>query len=369
MKWRFILLGIMSLAAQQLSAQDPSFSQFYANRIYLNPAFTGLEAGLTVAAVSRMQWLNVDSGFRTYGFSLEMQEPAVNSAFGLSLYQDQQGLAQLNTTSIGLAYAYTLAMKNHNVHFGMQARWVQKSVDWDKITFSDQLDPVYGSIYPTSAVPILNRITYSDFDAGIVWRFNSDIRMGKRRMRDSRHSIGVAVHHLPQLFNQNGGYESFQQLETRVAPRVTIHFGSVLPIVWFASGTKNIAISPTFKYDLQGDDLSSPSKNLQVFTTGGYFVYDGVYVGALYQNKRLISGPQNTNALILAFGAFIQPKKKDASNMFIGFSYDANTTGVGSRAGGVFELAFRYNFSGIPSIFGASKKRKSNKPLDCFRFF
>jgi len=188
-------------------------------------------------------------------------------------------------------------------------------------------------------------------------------------MRDSRHSLGLAIHHLQQVFNKNGGFESFQQLETRVAPRVTLHYGSVLPIVWFASGTKNIAVSPTFKYDLQGDDPSTPAKNLQVFTMGGYFVYDGIYVGALYQNKRLVSGPKNTNALILAFGLFIQPKRKDASNMFIGFSYDANTTGVGSRAGGVFELAFRYNFGGIPSIFGDAKRRNAKKSIDCYRFF
>ena len=208
MNRRLTLIFLLSLAFHSLVAQDPSFSQYYANRIYLNPAFTGLEQGMTVAAVSRMQWLNIDGGFRTYGISLEMQEPAVHSAFGLSLYQDQQGLAQLNTTSVGLAYAYTLSMKKHNVHFGLQARWVQKKVDWDKITFSDQLDPVYGAIYPTSAVPILNRITYSDFDAGVVWRFLSDIRLGKRRMTDSRHSLGLAVHHLPQFFNKNGGYET-----------------------------------------------------------------------------------------------------------------------------------------------------------------
>lgn len=369
MIWRITCILFLSLACHQSFSQDPSFSQYYANRIYLNPAFTGIEAGLTVAAVSRMQWLNVDSGFRTYGFSMEIQEPAVNSAIGLSIYQDKQGLAQLNTTSVGLSYAYVLTMSKHNVHFGLQARWVQKKVDWSKITFSDQLDPVYGAIFTTSAVPILNRVTYSDFDAGVVWRFETDLRFGKKRFRDTRHSIGLAIHHMPQLFNNNGGIESFQQLETRVAPRLTLHFGSVLPIAWFANGSKNIAVSPTFKYDLQGDELKRPGQNLQVFTMGGYVVYDGVYIGALYQNKRLITGPQNTNALILAIGTYITPKKKTGNNLFLGFSYDANTTGVGTRAGGVFELAMRYNLTEAPHIFGEAKRRNGKKPLDCYKFF
>ncbi|NNE29963.1 MAG: PorP/SprF family type IX secretion system membrane protein [Saprospiraceae bacterium] len=369
MVWRFMLLLFFLNLSKLAFAQDPSFSQFYANRIYLNPAFTGIEQGMTVAAVSRLQWLNVDSGFRTIGFSLELQEPAVNSALGLSIYQDRQGLAQLNSTYVGFSYAYTLGMKNHNLHFGLQARWVEKKVDWEKITFSDQLDPVYGDIYPTSAVPILSRVTFTDFDAGIVWRFVSDIRLGKKRFRDTRHSLGIAIHHLPQLFRNGGGLESFQQLETRVAPRFTAHMGSVFPIVWFGQGSKNLALSPTFKIDYQGEELNNPSENLQVFSSGAYIVYDGFYIGALYQNKRLISNPKNTNALILAFGAYIQPKKRDSNNLFVGFSYDANTTGVGPRAGGVFELAVRVNFVEAPHIFGDPKRRRSKKPIDCYQFF
>ena len=128
------LLFVLSLTVAD--AQDPSFSQFYANRIYLNPAFTGLEAGLSVAGVSRMQWVNVDQGFRTYGFSVELQEPHIKSGIGLSLFHDTQGLMQLNTTSIGLSYSYTIPMENQNIHFGLQARWIQKSVDWSKIIFS-----------------------------------------------------------------------------------------------------------------------------------------------------------------------------------------------------------------------------------------
>ena len=83
MRKSLLSLGILcAIGLTLLQAQDPSFSQFYANRIYLNPAFTGLESGLTVGAVSRMQWLTVDGGFRTYGFTLELQEPHLSSGIG-----------------------------------------------------------------------------------------------------------------------------------------------------------------------------------------------------------------------------------------------------------------------------------------------
>jgi len=366
---RFTLLIFLLISSISASAQDPSFSQFYANRIYLNPAFAGIEEGLTFAGVSRIQWTNADSGFKTYGASLELQEPGINSGIGLNIYQDRQGLAQLNTTSIGLTYAYTIKMEKHNVHFGLQARWIEKKVDWSKITFSDQLDPVYGAIYPTSAIPILDRVTFSDFDAGVVWRFKSDIRLGKKRFRDTRHALGIAIHHLPNLISDNAGNESFQQLETRVNPRITLHAGSVIPFVWFAGGSRTIAFSPTFKIDIQGEKISELKNNLQVFTFGGYLVYDGVYIGALYQNKQLLTDSRNTNAFILAFGAYLKRPGSKTKNTFVGFSYDANTTGVGTKAGGVYELAVRGNFTDIPGIFGGNRKRKSNKSLDCFRFF
>ena len=70
------------------------------------------------------------------------------------MLSDTEGLAQLKTTSVGLSYAYTIPMESHNIHFGFEVDWIQKSVDWSKIIFSDQLDPVYGAIYPTSAIPL-----------------------------------------------------------------------------------------------------------------------------------------------------------------------------------------------------------------------
>lgn len=369
----FYLVGFLCLFFTCAQAQDPSFSQFYANRIYLNPAFTGLEAGMTVAAVSRMQWLNVDNGFRTYGFNVELQEPALNSGIGLSLFRDQQGLANLQTTSIGLSYAYTIPFEKHNIHIGLQYQFVQKSLDWNKITFSDQLDPLYGAIYETSAVPLLDRVSFSDFNAGIIWRFETDMHLGKKKtLRDTRHSLGLSVNHLPQLVSKGGGIESFQNLDTRVAPRITLHAGSMIPVWFFNGSKKSISISPNIKYDLQGDQLGAVRQNLQVFTIGCYLIYEGVYLGALYQNKKPIAGIENTNAMILAFGTFINPKTKGRSaknNLFLGLSYDANTTGLGSRAGGVIEAALRWNFTDAPGIFGSRRGNTAKKAFDCTKFF
>ena len=336
-----------------------------------------MESGLSVAGVSRMQWTSVDDGFRTYGFSLELQEPYIRSGIGLHLFRNTQGLAQLNRTSIGISYAYLIPLDGHNIHLGLEGSWNQNSIDWSKVIFSDQLDPVNGNVYPTSFIPLMDNTTFTDFNMGILWRFDTDFKLKKRRLKNLRHSIGFSLHHLPALFGNNAGSESFQNLETKVLPRLTIHAGSMIPLTYF-NGTKNkLMLSPNFKADIQGDALLQFKENLQVFTYGAYLLYHGYYFGAMYQNKNVLSHYKNTNAWILAIGAYIQSEKGQTT--FIGFSYDVNTTGVGTAAGGVYEVAFRWTSNASLSIFGAGKKgyasgrkgkgRRKPKKLDCYHFF
>ena len=365
--WGLILLPILA------QAQDPSFSQFYANRIYLNPALTGLDAGISIAGVSRNQWANVDNGFQTYGMTLEIQEPYIKSGFGLSLFKNTEGLAQLTTKSIGLSYAYTIPMHGHNIHIGLQGLWVQKSVDWSKIVFSDQLDPIYGNVYSSSHIAVLDQVSYSDFNVGILWRSEVDIKIGKKVYRKTRSSIGVSLSHAPYLLIPEGGNESLQNLNTKTAPRLTIHAGTIIPALIFKGIGKKIKISPNFKYDIQGEELFKIKQNLKVITYGFYVLYEGAYIGAFYQNKHPGADFKNTNALILSIGAYISagPKKRkgDKQKFFIGFSYDANTTGVGTRAGSVYEVAFRWTFKDKSGIFRKRKGKGAKQVLDCKSFF
>ena len=139
-------------------------------------------------------------------------------------------------------------------------------------------------------------------------------------------------------------------------------------MVVFNGSKKEIAISPNLKVDVQGEDLFQFKEDLQVWTYGVYLIYDGFYVGALYQNKHVISHYKNTNSWILAAGVKIDAGKD--SKFFIGLSYDANTTGVGTKAGGVYEIAFRWTGNHIQGIFGGGKRKNKNKKyLNCFSFF
>ena len=144
-----VVLSIMTLLCLNSItsfAQDPSFSQFYANKTYLNPAFTGVEKGLSLAASSRVQWYAVDRGFRTYDINCSTQIPFARLGIGLHLHKNAEGFANLTTTSAGLSISYTIPGKKNNLHFGFETKISEKTIDWNRLTFSDELDPIFGII-------------------------------------------------------------------------------------------------------------------------------------------------------------------------------------------------------------------------------
>ncbi len=374
MKYSCTLLAVVLVIwGQSLFAQDPSFTQFYAHRNYLNPALTGLDPGLSFSAISRLQWLRADRGFRTYAATVELQEPYLRSAFGLSLLHNTEGIGNLATTSVGLTYAYTIPGRNNNLHFGLSARWAQKTLDWSKFIFSDQLDPIQGPIYQSSATPGLERISYFDVDFGAVWRFNNNFSIGRGSGSKARSMIGLAVHHLPGIFGSPQLRESFQNLNTVVPPRLTLHMGTIIPVAIFQGGGRELAISPNFKFDIQGENPLDYSQSLKVYSIGAYILYEGFYVGASYQDKvPFPSGTKNTNAFSLMLGGYLntsQRSSQDDQQFFLGFGVDINTTGLGVAGGNVYELALRYNISSFPPLSGRGRSGSKNRFLDCKDFF
>ena len=370
---RIALSLLFSLVLGTTFAQDPSFSQFYANRIYLNPAFTGIESGIALTSTARAQWLSVDKGFRTYGTTLEMQLPVARLGVGLHVLRNEEGVAALNTNQIGTALSYTIPGKHNNVHFGFEGRMIQRSIDWSKLVFSDELDPVYGQIYASSIAPVMDRVTFGDFDFGIVWRRDHKNKRGQQ----IRSHLGLSIHHLPYLFqNSTRGNDSFLNLENSIAPRTTLHGGWIIPLKVFRGTERQVALLPHFKIDMQGYKWLNFSENLTVATAGLYSLIDNLYIGLFYQNKWLAPDAFHTDAFIISIGGYINPYGESAGKksprLFFGLSADINSTGVGPAAGSVFEATFRYIFA--PSLSGSlsqkgNRARSKKRILDCKDFF
>lgn len=355
---KLLLTITLFISTISLFAQDAAFSQFYANKLYLNPAFAGSQQGLTLSTSYRSQWNYVPGGFNTYSVTADIQEPYINSTLGFIAVKDIEGEGLLTTTSAGFVYGYILNVsKNAAIHIGIKTSFVQKTVDWSKFTFTDQLDPVLGIVRPSTALPILETKNYADFDGGIVARFMANINDV-----ETHNSIGFAVHHLTQPD------ESLQEIEQLLPRRYTFHAGTMFPIVSFNYSKKRIVyISPNFKFDYQN--------NIKIVTYGLYAVSNPLYFGILYQNKNGLIDAQNTNSLIFTGG--IEGRLNKDMRFTMGYSYDMNATGLGTSVQGVHEVTFMVNFE-TASIFGLPRKnslrkkganrRSGRRSQECYRF-
>ncbi len=150
---------------QKIPAQDPIFSQFYGNPLYLNPALAGAEHCPRVNLNYRNQWPGLNgTTYATYSASYDQYINKLAGGVGLLILHDVAGPASLTTNNISGMYNYHLKV-NHtfNLNFALQGTWFQKSIDWSKLTFGDMIDKRLGFVYNT--LKHLNKIKYR------VWIF------------------------------------------------------------------------------------------------------------------------------------------------------------------------------------------------------
>lgn len=315
-----LFLGIFSIS----KAQDPQFSQFYANAMYLNPAFAGSAGGPRVALNWRYQWPSAAGGdFRTYSASYDQHFDGIGGGIGAQVMYDRAGEGQLATTTAMLAYSYYLKVNEVlSVKAGLQVGIFQRSLDPEALKFPDQIHPRLGFIYETGENIANTAIgPYPDFAAGAI-------------AYTDRYYGGFAVHHITEP-NQ-----SFLGNENSVLPRkITLHAGMMIPL---DKGTRNPTtfISPNILYQRQS--------NFTQVTFGGYFIKENFVVGALYRQT-----DPNSDALVALVGV-----TKDAFR--IGYSYDIAVSDVRAAAKGSHEVSLIIN---VP--YTKKAKPVKWKPISC----
>ena len=100
---RGALLGVLLAASAAAGAQDVGFSQFYANPLYLNPAFAGSVVAPRISLSYRGQWPGLVSAFTTVSASYDQYVPDLHGGIGAIVMTDRVGdHGALSTTSLGV---------------------------------------------------------------------------------------------------------------------------------------------------------------------------------------------------------------------------------------------------------------------------
>ncbi|MBI3511068.1 MAG: type IX secretion system membrane protein PorP/SprF [Bacteroidetes bacterium] len=305
------------LCAGKLSAQDPELTQFYASPIYLNPALAGSNICPRMCMSYRAQWPGIYGTYSTMAFSVDRLAYKVKGGIGLIVVNDRAAKGTLNTTGIGLIYAPTIPLSHTvSVSAAIQAGYWQKTVDWNKLTFGDMIDPKRGFIYNTDEVPGMQRKGNFDLAAGMVL--------------SSRHFFaGVAVHHILQP------NESFLNGTSILPRKYTAHAGGIIPLG--ESRYDESYISPNVMYQQQGD-----FKQLDL----GIYVKKESIVGGLWY--------RGNDSFILLIGV-------ESGLLKIGYSYDVTVSKLSNATAGSHEITLGYTMKCKPP------KRKY-RPVSCPSF-
>ncbi|MFN4911662.1 MAG: type IX secretion system membrane protein PorP/SprF [Flavobacteriales bacterium] len=316
----FIVLCCIFGASTSTWSQDPTFTQFYSNPVYLNPALAGTTGCPRFTLNYRNEWPQLTGNYVTYSAGYDSYVKDIKGGVALLAMYDQQAEGTISTTMLGGVYSYNLKVNRKvSVNFGVRAAYIQKYLDWDKLTFGDMIDPRRGFIYQTGDVPRGGKRGLFDASAGGV--VFSKYFYG-----------GIAVHHI------NQPDESMILGSSKLPARITAHMGGTIPIGRRGRYSDGTTIKPAVIYQYQN--------GFQEFNIGAYLNYERLNVGVWYRNK---------DAMVFIIGV-------KADQFRVGYSYDLTVSRLGNGlTGGSHEVSFQYDLK-------CRKKPKNFRKISCPSF-
>jgi len=317
----FNIVFLNIILASVSMAQDAEFTQFYANPLYLNPAFAGTNKCPRMAINYRNQWAGLPATFITTSASYDQYVPTLSGGLGIMVVSDKEAKT-LSTTRVSGIYSYQLQInRKFSVRGGLEATFFQKSLDWSKLTFGDMIDTRRGFVFDSGDVPRGGTRTGMDFSIGAIGF-------------SEKFFFGFAAHHLTQP------NESLIKGDSKLPIKLTVHAGAVIPLSGSSSKYKKdegSTISPNLMFRKQG---TTNQLNMGVYMT------KGPLVGGIWY--------RNSDAFILLVG--IHAKK-----IKIGYSFDATVSKLSLASGGAHEISLNYTFK-------CKKKKKTFRSLTCPEF-
>lgn len=323
---KYILLFFSFIPVLSLSAQDPQFSQLYAIPTYLGPSFAGASGGTRVILNARDQWPSIPNEYISYSLSADHYFAESNTGVGVALYRDHSGDGNLLSTRATLQYAYAFsANKDFNLRPGVQVSYVNRSIDYSKIVFGDQL--TFDKPKAETIEPQLDEsINYLDFSASVLGSHD-------------RFWIGATLDHLTRPNQSLLGSKS-------AVPLKTVFYGGVkFEIKYRSLRSRREDLYVTFHYKHQ--------ENANQAYTGFYWIHNNILTGLWYRGMPFMKSHEdylNNDAAVFMVGM----RHLDFT---FSYSYDFTLSQLITNAGGAHEISITW--TKFP------KKKKKLKVVSC----
>lgn len=237
----FIVLLMVCFQVSESQGQGMHFSQYYNAPMLLNPANTALtsDADYRLGVNYRSQWASIPVPFNTFSgfadFQLLRNRNLTNwMGMGVAMFSDKAGDGQLALNRYEGFLAYHVQTGNFSMFsVGLSAGWVQRSVDFSKLTFDRQWDGfTFDPSMSSDETGFNAKAEYLDVGAGINYAYYPN--------EFTYIKFGVGVSHV------NQPKESFYNQSNTVKMRPTANVDAILVL------GETFTINPSVYYTRQG---------------------------------------------------------------------------------------------------------------------
>lgn len=288
-----VLAGVLlSFGCVEIHAQqDPQYTHYMYNTVNINPAYAGNRGALSLFGLHRTQWVGLEGAPITNSLSINTPIKDSRLGLGVSFVNDRLGVTEENTISLDLSYTIDLNRQGSKLSFGVKGSANLLNVEYSRLKQSTPGDPLL-------AVNIENQFS-PNIGAGVYWH-------------NEKSYVGLSVPNFleNERFENSSIYSSMNQ---------RMHF--------FLMGGHVFDINPTLKFKPAALVKATQGAPLQVDLTANFLIHDKLTIGGAYRWDAALSGLigyQITNGL------------------FIGYSYDAETTKLARYNNGSHEVFMRF---------------------------
>ena len=321
--YRDILLvcSLLFFSVGLLFAQkEPQYTQYMYNIGSFNPAYVGTVETPDITGLYRVQWSGIPGAPKTMRFGVNLPLANEKNGLGFNIVSDQLG--PTTQTYIDVAYSFQVQLSDETkLSFGVDAGGSLLDVDYTKGDFENPNEPLINN------ADTFNKF-YPTVGAGMF-------------MYQKNWYVGLSVPN----FLTSGIYAD--EVANIVEDKMQFNFigGYVFDL------SEGLKFKPAFLMNY----LNGAPLNLNLSTN--FLISDLVTVGASYRLDNAISGLAGLQI---------------SNSLFLGYSYDYNTNGLGEYSQGSHEVILKFYVGKAESKTKKDKNRDQKgkpKQIDTPRFF
>lgn len=311
----FIVVSVLSVTV--FAQQDAQFTQNMFTNMAINPGYAGISKQICLTTLYRQQWTGFTDTYleggetkthkgapQTILLTVDAPIRVLHGGIGLSVFSDKLGFE--NNIGVKLAYSFHVNIAIGTLGLGLQAGFLNKSIDFSKFNPLDQNDPLLMS------------------NSGKKSTFMTDIAFGAFYNIPGKAYVGLSANQL---------IESKIKLAGESKSKLKRHYYLTGGYHWTLPNNPDWELSP---YVLIKTDFASAQYDITAMCKWRNMIWAGV-------SYRV----QDAVAIIVGAYPLNQPSMSPAlQNLRIGYSYDITTSALGrnKRSSGSHEIMLGYCF-------------------------